>query len=793
VQSWLRLSTLDRKLLRDLRRLRAQAIAVSSVLACGVVLFVMATGMYDSLERARDGYYDSARMADLAVSVVRAPDPVANQLAALPGVNAIETRVSGVGLLDLDGKSDPVSARLVSLPPDRKPHVNDVLLRAGRWPDSARDNEVLINEAFAEANLLAPGMELSALIYGRQRVLEIVGIASSPEFVFAVAPGALLPEPERFGVLWMGREALGRAFDLDGAFNDVVMRLAPDANVRDTISAIDARLARHGGRGAYARDRMLSAQFMADELTSLRTMASILPPIFLLVAVFLLNVSLSRLVATERSNIGLLKSFGYGNAAIAFHYGKFAIAFALLGAALGMLVGRWVGQYIATIYATVYRIPGLHFDAELSVYLWAVVVALIAAVLGAARAVLRAAQLPPAAALAPPAPVSFGRLGTGIERAARNLDGKTRMVIRRIVRFPRRSATTVVGVALALALLITSQHFPISMNHIVDVTFGIAQRMDATLTFAETADDRILAEVGRLPGVLTVEPVRAAEVILSAGSRQRRDTVLGLPQGAYLYRVLDQNMNGVPMRSDGIMLPHNLANKLGARVGDTVRVQATDGHRAVADLTVTAVVKPYLAGAAYMEIDAFSRALREPGRVSAAYVLMDRSERDNLNAEVKEIPMIAGVSFLDNASASMRKMLSEGSGFFAYLFVIFSSLMAAGVAYSAARVTFAEQERDLATLRVLGFGRREVSYVLLAEIGALLLIALPAGVILGAVLSRWLMAQFQTELFTFPYVTEPAAYGRSALFVACAVIGAVLAVRRGVDRLDLVGVLKSRE
>lgn len=789
----MRLSPLDRKLLRDLTRLKMQAIAVSSVLACGVALFVMATGMYDSLERARDSYYNTARMADIAVSVVRAPDPVARQLSSLPGVNALEARVSGVGLLDLAGKSDPVSARLISLPPDRTPRVNDVLLRAGRWPDPARDNEVLINEAFAEANLLAPGMQLSALIYGRQRVLDITGIASSPEFVFAVAPGAMLPEPERFGVLWMGREALGRAFDMDGAFNDVAFRLAPEADARTTLDAIDSTLARHGGRGAYGRDRMLSAQFLADELTSLRTMASILPPIFMLVAVFLLNVSLSRLVATERSNIGLLKSFGYGNVAIGLHYSKFAIAFALLGAALGSIVGRWIGGYMAGIYANVYRIPALQFDAELPVYLWAVVVALIAAVLGAAQAVFRATQLPPAAALAPPAPTGFGRLGQGVERLARSMDGKTRMVARRIARFPRRSATTVIGISLALALLITSQHFPLSMNYIVDVTFGVAQRMDATLSFAETADEQILTEVRRLPGVLSVEPLRATEVIFSAGSRQRRDTVMGIPENAYLYRVLDTETRPVAIRADGITISHTLASKLAVGVGDLVRMQATDGHRATAQLQVVAVVKPFLGGAAYMELNALSRALREPGRASAAYVLMDEGERDTLNRRVKELPMIAGVSFLDNASASMRKMLSEGSGFFSYMFIVFSCLMAGGVAFSSARVTFAEQERDLATLRVLGFARHEVSYVLLAEIGVLLLIALPSGVVLGAVLSRWLMSQFQTELFTFPYVTNSTAYARSVLFVTFAVIAAAFAVRRGVDRLDMAGVLKSRD
>ncbi len=789
----MRLNSLDRKLLRDLKRLRAQAAAVAGVLACGVALFVMAVGMYDSLERARDRYYDSARMADLAVSVVRAPDRVASDLADVPGVNAIEPRVTGIGLLDVPGKSDSVSARLVSLPSDRDPRVNDVLLRSGRWPDPARDNEVLINEAFAEANGLVPGAQLTALIYGRQRVLQIVGIASSPEFVFAVAPGAMLPEPERFGVIWMGREALGRAFDMDGAFNDVVFRLAPETNVHETIAAIDALLARHGGRGAYGRDRMISAQFLADELRSLQTMASVMPPIFLLVAVFLLNVSLSRLVATERSNIGLLKSFGYDNSAIAVHYGKFALAFALLGAGTGLALGRYIGGTMAVLYAKVYRIPDLTFDAQLHVYVWAVVIAVAAAMLGAVQAVVRAVRLPPAAALAPPAPVSFGRLGAGIERAASGLDGKTRMVARRIARFPRRSATTVVGIAFALALLVTSRHIPLSMDYIIDVTFGVAQRMDATLSFAEVADEQILTEVARLPGVFAVEPMRATEVVLTAGPRQRRDTLMGIPEGGYLYRLLDRQLQEVPVRGDGITLSSHMANRLSVKVGDRVTVQATDGHRATVELTVVAIVKPFLAGAAYIDMQTLGRVLREPGRVSAAYVLMDRRAREAFNARVKELPMIAGVSFLDNASSSMQKMFDEGSGFFASMFITFSCLMAAGVAYSAARVTLAEQERDLATLRVLGFSRREVSYVLLAEIGALLLVALPVGVVLGALLSRWLMSQFQTELYYFPYVTSSAAYGESSLFVAAAVVGAALAVRRGVDRLDLVSVLKSRE
>jgi putative ABC transport system permease protein len=787
------LSPLDRKLVRDLGRMKMQAAAVAAVLACGISLFVMAVGMYGSLLRARDGYYDSRRMADMAAGVVRAPVSLEPELAALAGVRTMETRVSGVGLLDLPGRDEPVSARLVSLPPDRAPRVNDLVLLEGRMPNPLRSDEVLINEAFADANALAPGMSLGALIYGKRRDVTIVGVASSPEFVFAVAPGTLLPEPRRFGVLWMGREALGRAFDLDGAFNEVVMRLEPGTSQRALADAVDRMLLRYGGRGAYGRDQMLSAQFLADELTSLRTMAAILPPFFLLVAAFLLNVSLSRLVATERSNIGLLKAFGYDNGAIAWHYMKFALVFAVTGALLGMLLGRWVGGVIADIYVTVYRIPGLRFDAGAGVYLTAFVVALAASLAGAVRAVLRAARRAPATALSPPAPTSFGRLGRAAEATAARLDGKSRMVARRILRFPRRSLTTVAGIAMGMALLVTAQHFPLSMNRIVDVTFGVAQRMDVMVTFPEPVDDAILRDIAHLPGVLKVEPLRSSNMILEAGSRRERNSVIGVSHDASLNRVLDEDLTAVAPRGDGLTMSESLARKLDVRVGDMVRMQATDGRRASAQLPVVAIVRPFLMAPAYLDLDALNRLVREPGRVTAAYLLVDRRQREAFSARAKELPRIVGVSFLDNARDSMRQLLSQGSGFFASLFIVFSSLMAAGVAFSAARVTLAEQERDLATLRVLGFSRREASYVLLAELGALLLAALPLGVVMGTALSRWLMTRFQTELFTFPYITSAGIYGKSALFVVAAVVAATLVVRRGVDQLDLVGVLKSRD
>ena len=784
---------LDRKLWRDLRRLWLQALAVGLVLGSGIALFVMSTGMYGSLERARDRYYVSAHMADLASALVRAPDRVGRELAGLPGIAAAESRVTGIGLISLPDVVEPVSARLVSLPAGRRPTVNDLVLRAGGWPDPQRGDQVLVNEAFAEVHGLNPGDPLDMLLRGKRRVLHISGIASSPEFVFAVAPGDILPEPRRFGVVWMGREALGRALDLDGAFNDVVLRLSPGASVRAVSADVDRLLAPHGGRGVYGRDRMLSARYLSDELSQLRTMASVLPPVFLLVAVFLINVTLSRLVATERANIGLLKAFGYRNGAIALHYAEFALVFCALATVLGSVLGGFVGGYMADIYRAVYRLPVLEFEAGWATWLGALGVALLAAVLGAAVAVGRAVSLPPATALSPPAPTHFGRLGAGVERAARRLDARARMLVRRIVRFPRRSATTVAGIAFALALLILSDNFPAVVDRIISVNFGVAQRMDVSVTFAERQHERVLRELARLPGVEAVEPLRTAEVILSAGPRRQRDALIGVPEGAWLNRIIGEDERPVQPRADGVTLAEGLAGKLGVGVGDRVRIEATDGRRVVVEVPVVALIKPFIGGAAYMDQRALGRLLREPERIDSAYLRIDPAARDVLAARLKGIPAIVGVTFADNAEASLRTMFDQGTGFFAFMFLSFSLVMAAGVAFSAARVTLGEQERDLATLRVLGFRRSEASWVLLGELGLLLAVAIPIGLVLGFGLSQWLMSEFETEIFSFPFVFDPPTYARAVLFVVAAVVAAALWVRRDVDRLDLVAVLKSRE
>lgn len=784
---------LDRKLLRDIWRMRLHALGVILVLACGLAVFVMSIGMRGSLERTRDAYYADKRMADLAVSVVRAPSRIAAQLASVPGVATVETRISGLAMLDLQQIEEPASARLVSLPRQSRPRINDLALSEGRWPDPRRGDEILVSEAFATALGLRIGDPLPATIRGRREQLTIVGIANSPEFVFVSAPGELFPQPERFGVIWMGEDALGRAMDLEGAFNEALFRLSPTADARVARDAIDRIVESYGSSGVYGRDRMLSDRFLTEELNQLSTLAAFLPTFFLVVAAFLVNISLGRVIATERSNIGLLKSFGYGNAAVGWHYAKSALLFAVAGAIVGSAAGVWFGHGVARMYRQYYHFPSLRFSASAATFAAAWAAGLAAAGAGAIFSVWRAVRLPPAAALAPPRPASY-RQGDGVlERLAARLDAKTRIILRRIVRFPRRAATTSVGIALAIAMLVVARSFPAMMDDLLDVHFGAANRQDVTVSFVDSRQASALHAVERLPGVLYAEPFRIEDVVFHHGHRSVQEAIYGMPERPRLQRLIGIHTRAIPPPREGIVLARSLAEHLHVEPGETIQVEQTRGRRMEASVRVAGVTDPMIGSSGYMDINALARLMREPSRISGAHLRLDPAQYGAFNARLKETPVLAGASFLTLAERSMRTNFDEHVGLMILIYSAFAAVMAGGVAFSAARVTLAEQERDLATLRVLGFTRTEVSYVLIGEIAALALLAVPLGALIGTLMGMWMMKMFETDMYSFSYAFDPGGYAFAIAFTLACVLAAALIVRTGVDRLDMVAVLKARD
>jgi putative ABC transport system permease protein len=791
------MTPLHRKLFRDLWRMKSQALAVALVLACGIGMLVMSVGMQGSLERARDRYYLNNGMADVQVQAVRAPRRLGAELAELPGVAALELRAVGQARISLPWVTEPLAAQLLSLPDEGLPRVNRPLLVAGRWPERQAQGEALVNEAFAQANGLTPGSHMDVTVRGQRQRLHLVGVANSPEFVFVSAPGEPFPQPARFGVLWMRQGQLERALDMHGAFNDAVLTLSDPTQDAPVRQALQNRLTAYGGMEPFGRDRMVSARFLTEELAQLGNMAATLPPIFLAVAAFLLNVTLSRLVATERANIGLLKAFGHSNAAVARHYAGMALLLGGMGLVLGMALGHVFGEWMSSIYRAVYRLPALPFQTDATTWALALGVGLAAALAGALSAVAQAVRLTPAAALAPPSPPHFGGGGQRGDQGSRSwlgqLDPLTRIIFRRVVSAPRRSLSTLAGVALALSVLVVSQHFPAGIEKFLEVTFRIAKTQDATVTLPAAGGPTALHALARLPGVEAVEPFRAVAVSYHFNGRTVQDALVGMPAQPQLERLVQTGAEAVTLRGDGLVASRGLARQLHAQAGDVVRVEVTQGRRMQFDLKVVQVADLWVGTSGYTELEALGRLLQEPGRISGAHLRVQPDRTDAFNAAVAERPALAGLSHVRQAEASMRQTFSQGSGFMSTLFLTFAGMMAAGVAYATASVTLAEQQRDLATLQVLGYTRWQVSYVMLGELALLTLLALPLGLWVGYGFALWLMGTMSNELFTFPMVVDPAAYARSALFVLATVAVCAAWVRRQVDQIDLVASLKSRE
>ncbi|WP_170113396.1 ABC transporter permease [Ahniella affigens] len=785
---------LTRKLFRDLWRLRAQSAAVVALLAIGIGMLVSSLGMKTSLGESRDAYYRDDRLSDLQLQLVRAPMRLTERIASLPGVQAIDARVAAPALLGLPGIDEQITAKLLSLDvPDKTP-VNQPWLVQGRWPEPLLGSqEIVVNQAFMEAHGLQPGDTLAATIRGGRETFKIVGMANSPEFVFVSPPGQMFPQPDRYALIWMLRPALEQAADLDGAFNDLVLRLSPNADVAAIKASLQSLLGRYGAQTAQGRDRIPSARFLDQELDQLATMAKLIPPAFLAVAAFLLNVALTRLVEAERANIGLLKAFGFLPGEVALNYLGMSLVLVILGMVLGAALAQYLGEMMAALYLKVYRLPSLPFETTWDAWLIAVAVASLAGLAGSINAVRRVLKLSAAAALMPAPPPAFQHGSRLFERLTRQFDALTRVVLRRILGFPRRSLTTIAGVVCALSLLILARQFPIAIQQLLEVSFDHARRQDLSLTLIEAGGTDTLQALRRLPGTIQIEPFRNVPALFRYRTQSADEAIVGLMPDAELERLVD--FNGLPqrVRDDGLIITQGLARQLGAGVGDRIDVKITTGRQVDLQLPVLAVVTVSAGNNAYVSLSQLGEVLQEPGRIGGAHVRIDPAELPAFHQAVREMPIVAGVSDLKRARASLARTFEEGAGVMTGIFVTFAVLMSVGIAFATSSVTLAEQRRDLATLQVLGFSRREVSYVLLAEIGVLTLLSLPLGVLIGHWFAMAFLKAMATDLFTFPMRFEPAAYAASAAIVLAAIIGASLLVRREIDRINLVESLKSRE
>ncbi|MCB2108529.1 MAG: ABC transporter permease, partial [Rhodobacteraceae bacterium] len=687
-------SALDRKLLRDLWRLRGQVIAIAAVVGSGVGLLVGVYGVLSSLQLSKDAFYERYRFADVWISAKRAPDSLHDKIAAIPGVQFSETRIVADVTLDMPEMSEPVRGRMISTPEGRRPLLNNFDLRTGSVPTYGRPDDVIVSEAFAKSHNLGIGSGITAVINGKKRKLTIVGIALTPEYIYALAPGQIMPDDKRFGIIWMGRKALAAAFDLDESFNNVSIKLTRGAIEADVIDALDHLLEPYGGIGAYGRKHQISDFFLSNELEQLKSSGAIAPTIFLGVAAFLLNIVLTRLVATEREQIGLLKAFGYSDWDVGMQYMKLVGVITVLGLLIGIGMGLWFGDGMIGMYTEYFKFPLLAYRVDPSVFSSAAAVAVAAAVIGGMSAVRQAIHLSPAVAMAPPVPTSYRRGALGRLLSNFRFSQPTRMIFRHVTRYPRRTGLTVLGISFSVALLVASFFFLDSVQQVINVYFYQSERQTLTVNFVEPRPATVEEEIQHLPGVLATQPVRIASVRLRNGPREERTSLIGLIPNADLNRVLDTDSKPIDPPEGGVALSRHYAEKLGLHIGDMVTVEVMQERRPIRDVPVTQIVDQYLGFAAFMSLEGVNRLMREGPTVTGIHVLTDNANADQLYNRLKNTPAVAAVNQTSAALDNFRNSLDETMYVMIGFYIGFSSLIAVGVAYNSARIALSERARS---------------------------------------------------------------------------------------------------
>lgn len=785
---------LDRKLLRDLMRLKSQVLTIALVVAVGVANYITLRSAWRALGDSRAVYYEQYRFADVFARLKRAPDSVADQIQEIRGVASVYPRIVEEVLLPIEGLLTPARGQIISLPEHGRPPLNDVRVKSGRFPEPGHGNEVLLYEPFAQAHDLQPGSILPAILNGKLHDLIVVGLAISPEYVFAVEPGGVTSDDERFAPMWMSRTAIAAAFRMEGAFNDLVLRLDPGADERAVLVSLDRILQRYGGLGAYGRDLQVSNSILDGELAQIEAMVIVLPGVFLGVAAFLLNVVFSRLVTLQRAQIAVIKAVGYGNHSIALHYLKMVCVIVLIGSVFGVGLGAWLADAMLGLYAQFFRLPMTRGRIDLPVAINAIMASFAAAVLGIGFAIRSAVALPPAEAMRPPSPARYR--AAAIERfpLLRQVKQTTMMVFREIWRRPLRTVLSSTGIALALAIIILGRFGKDAHGPILELQFGRQQREDISVVFANEIEDRSLGYLSHLPGVDQVDGFRTTPVRFRSGARWRDSILIGLPPDSHLRRLFNRQFQPARIPHSGILITDVLAEILGAEPGDLVDIELKEGDRGTRQVRIAATIDEAFGLQGYMQKHMLHELLREKPTINTALLRVDPSLEVELHERLTDIPTVQSIHRKRTLLEKFEEQTSRTMRVITLILTLFATAIAVAVVYNNARVSLSVRSRDLATLRVLGFTRAEISAILLGEQAVQVVLGIPVGLFLGTWAAKALLElQADPEQFRMPMLISSQTYAFAVVVIFAAAVLSALLVRRRLDTLDLIGVLKTRE
>jgi len=751
---------LDRKLLREIGGAKGLLLAITSIIAIGVSCYVCMQSAYLNLSLAKQRYYRQCRMGDFWIDLKKAPEAELRQVADIPGVAIMQPRIQFLATMDVPRATEPINGIVLSLPERRETIVNDIVLRRGSYFTDRRDNEVIVNATFAEARGIHPGQYIHVLLNNRRQELFVVGTALSSEFAYLLGPGAMMPDPQHFGVLYIKHHYAEEVFDFNGAANQVVGRLEPA--YRDhperVLREAERLLEPYGVLATTPLKLQASNQYLSNEIAGLASMATILPVVFLTVAALVLNVLMTRLARQQRVVVGTLKALGYSNTQVFFHFLKFGSVVGIAGSVLGSILGYLFATGMTHVYNQYFEFPDLVSAFYAHTHLVGLAVSLACAIAGTMHGARSMLKLHPAEAMRPAPPRRGGAIF--LERFAtiwNRLSAGWRVAIRSIVRHRFRTAAGVFAAAMGAGLLVAGFMMNEAADYMVDFQFHRVSRSDVDLVFKGAQGEEVLTELKQLPGVDLVEPQLNVGCTFVNGAARRKGGIIGVLPDAQLTMPRDRDGQRLRIPDTGLVVNRRLAEILDVGPGDDLTIVPVEGDRHPLSVPVAEITDSFMGLAVYADIHFLSRLRDEEFAVSGAQLktVNNREEINQLYRELKQLPAIESITSRRHMVNMLTDTIIQNQRVMIFMLVFFSGAVFFGSVLNSSMVSLAERSREVATLGALGYTPWEIGGMFLRETMVVNLLGALLGLPIGYGLTELTAYGFNNDLLRLPVVTAP--------------------------------------
>lgn len=779
---------LDMRLLRMIKQSKGQFISVMVIVAVALCIYITLSITLINIRNAVTSYYNTTNISDLVVELMRVPQGAVGDLDSIPGIEEVQGRVVVDVPLKVDDEDKKVTIRLVSVP-DNGGHINKLCTTDDRTIKFRQDNSTLLLEQFAQARNIKLQDIISPRINGRTYDLKVAGIVSSSEYAYVMEnEQSLLPAPEKFGVAYVSEAFAQSVLGYRGSYNQVIITVNEQADIDDIVDSIEKRLDKYGVKKITKLEDQLSNNILSQKIEGMEMMSAMLPVMFLLVAAIIISIMLSRIVNNDRMAIGVLKALGYGNLKVLSHYTKYALAIGLVGSVTGIAAGMYLANPMSQLYVFYFHIPlsglKIQYDYIINGILLTCLFCICAGLIGA-RGVIR---IMPADSMRPEAPRTGRRIL--LERLKfiwKHVPFSWKMVVRNMMRNKRRFALLVLGLALAYAINTVPLFMTEAMVSMFELQYGEYQLMDYSIDFTTPQNTKAMIEINNLAEIKKAEPKLQYPFELVNGWREKTVSLTGIPKHTSLYVFKDRSNNTIELPEKGIFITEAIAKELNVNKGDTITIRSFLPGKADVTIEIADIFKQYLGVNAYMNIESMEELLLDEQMITGVNVV----SKDDLKEKLKDVAGVSAVRSIGDIKQSFVEFL-DTMNIMIMFYLLFGGVLGFALIYNATIIGISERTGEFASLRIMGFDKKDIYGMITRENSVLATLAILTGIPLGAAMIMGMVESYSSDMITFPVLITPGIFIKAALASVLFVIIAQLATLKKVYNLNFIDALKSR-